>query len=106
MQPEQAPQEFGSPVPFFVSSLALHIEARSFARKMIDVHVVGRDIGQIYDGSGVYGCRDRDGLANLFFRRARRQGFFKMALNAALTLGDERSGDRDQLLGLCVEVLL
>ena len=71
-----------------MSSLTLHIEARSFARKMIDVQVIGRDVGQIYDGGGVYCCGDRDGFAYLFFSGAGGQRLLEVAFDSTLALGN------------------
>src|SRR5262245_1773256 len=64
------------------------------------------DVRAVDDRGGVHAKRDRNDLRDLVARRALLLGLLEVTLEAALATGRQRRGDRDELLGLEVDLRL
>src|SRR5207237_7120909 len=72
-------------------------------RKVVEAEARGRAVAEINHRGGADRSGDADGFADLLFGRAERQRLLDVPVNAAFALGDERCGNRDQLLHFRIE---
>src|SRR4030095_16129541 len=68
------------------------------AIEVFDLHLFRGDVGEIHHGCSRDTHRDRDGLAELFLRRASLQGFLNVAFQTSLAVKRKRSRDGDEFL--------
>src|SRR3972149_12586 len=74
--------------------------------EVVEPHSRRRAIGHVHDGGSVDADGDDDRLADLFLGGALFQRLVDMALDTAVALRHERTGEGDELLGFGVERLL